>query len=398
MSVRPRWSLALLAFALIPAACSGPENEGGGTSVPPPGGTVTKLTSGGRISSASISRNGRFVAYASTSPTPGADHNAGQPDVFVLDRSTSAISRVSTGNGASESPSVGDDGSIVFRSSSTDLGAPGAGARLNAFRWTPTGGVTRITDSPADVLAPLLSADGSTVVFGAPEGLNTPGGSTRTQTFRWTASAPTVFTMVPAVGTGGSTPVAIGPAGDRVVLAEPGRLSMFDGASTSLIASAPPSPAAPHTATFAVAPHAIADDGDVVYAEVTYSYDPSAGVLAFENGTAHRWDRQTAAVSTLGASGLPAGPVQSADGRHVLYSDLTAVGVDQDTSPGFLPGAIRSLDTTSGSNVTVVAAPQATFGTVSGDGRYAALVSTDPALASPDSTTDPVLYLWDRGS
>lgn len=317
--------------------------------------------------------------------------------MFLIDRQTSSTTRVSGGNGASDSPSVADDGSVVFRSASSDLGGPGdTNGHVDAFRWT-TAGVTRITDSPADVVSPLVSADGTAVVFGGPESLTVAAGTTRTQTFRWQPTAPSTFTLLAAVGPDGSVPLSITSTGDRVLLGEPGRLSVHDGASSTQIATAPASPPAPEVRTFAVAPNALADDGDAAFAEVTYSYDSGTGVVSFVSGTARRWDRQTAVVSTLGVSGVPAGPVLSADGRHAVYADMTGVAVDQDDAGTFLRGAIRSYDTTLDTTTTVAGAAQASFGTVSADGRYVAFVSTDSTLAPADPTpTLPDVYIWDR--
>lgn len=421
MNARRPALLIAIALTTLAAACTDPNDPGNGTTttasptsssstsstsststssttVPTPPQGVTRLASGGVASAAVISRNGRYVAYVSTSPTPGVDANGGETDVFLIDRQASTTTRVSGGNGASDSPSVADDGSVVFRSASSDLGGPGdTNGHVDAFRWT-TAGVTRITDSPADVVSPLVSADGTSVVFGGPEALTVSGGSNRTQTFMWHAATPGSLTLLAAVGPDGSVPLSVTTNGDRVLLGEPGRLSVHDGASATQIAAAPASPPAPQVSTFAVAPHALADDGDAAFAEVTYSYDSGTGVVSFVSGTARRWDRQTAAVSTLGLSGVPAGPVLSADGRHAVYADMTAVAVDQDDVGTFLRGAIRSYDTTLDTTVTVAGAAQASFGTVSADGRYVAFVSTDTTLAPADPTpTLPDVYLWDRG-
>lgn len=391
-------------LVLLATSCVDPNEGGGGgdtttsTSTTVPTSTnVTRIASGGSISSAVISRNGRYVAYVSTTSTPGPDGNAGGPDIFVIDRQSSTTTRVSSGNGASDSPSVADDGSVVFRSASTDLGGAGdVNGHVDAFRWT-TGGVTRITDSSADVVSPLVSADGSTVVFGGPESLTVPGGSTRTETLEWLVAAPASITLLAAVGPNGSAPTAISGTGDRVLLAEPGRLSVYNGTTATEIAGAPASPPPPDVTTFAVAPDAFADDGDVVFAEITYSLDSVTGVLTFGSGTAKRWDSQTATVSTLGLTGSPAGPVQSADGLHVVYTDMANVAIDQDNANAYLRGAIRSFDTTSSSTVAVASAAQAIFGTVSADGRYVAFVSTDSTLAPGDPNPSlPDVYLWDR--
>lgn len=384
--------------ALMAGGCTDP-GTGGGPTTPPVVGTVTRIAGGGQISSAVISRNGRWIAFVSTAPTPGTDGNGAATDVFVYDRQTSATSRVTGGDGASDSPSVADDGSVVFRSAATNLAGPDLNGRQDAFRWTAGGGVQRITDSTADVIGPLVSADGSTVVVSGPSSLTTPGGGARLEAYRWQPAAPALARLAP-VGTEGSSAAAVSDDGSRVLLAEPGRLSLWETAtgSSTLVASATPSPAPPRATTFSVAPHSIAGDGDVVFSEVTYSFESVGGLLTFEAGTAMTWDRQTATVSAIPAAGLAAGPVQSSAGRHVITADVTGVSVDQDQSTTFLPGAIRSFDRTTGVVVTVAAAAQAAFTSVSADGRFVAFVSTDPVLVTPDPNgADADVYLWDRG-
>lgn len=397
MMPRAKVSVTLAALAFLATACPDPNPDpGGGTPGPTP--VITRLASGGTISTASISRNGRFVVYVSTATTPGVDHNGSKPDVFIVDRQTSETQRVSGGNAAADSPSVADDGSVVFRSASTDVGSPTAPHHADVFRWTSSGGVVRVTDSPGDVLAPLVSADGTTIVVGGPGNLVETGRPTRTQSFRSEVSAPSTFTMLPPVGTSGSTPVAIDATGSRILLAEPGRLSLFETATSAsvLVGSATASPPAPKVTTFAVAPHAIATDGDVVFAEVTYTFDSATGVVSFESGSARRWDRQSSMSSALGTSGAPAGPVQSVDGRYVGYADVSGVSVDQDAGLPFLPGAVRMTDRSNGKKSVVASAPKALFGTMSGDGRYIAFVSTDATLVAGGTPNASAVYLWDR--
>lgn len=384
--------------ATVASACIDPGGGGGGPGPGPGGPVLTRIASGGVISAAVISRNERYVAYVSTSTGLGLDGNGSGSDVFLIDRQTSVTTRVTGANGPSDAPSVADDGSVVFRSAATDLAGPDTNGHLDAFRWV-AGTVTRITDSPGDVTPPLVSADGSTVVFGAPEALEVPAGTTQARSWRWVVATSGPAAQLSAVGAEGSAPVAVNGDGSRVLLAEPGRLSLHDGTTAVQIAAATPSPPAPAVTTFSVAPHAIADDGDVVFAETTYSYDDGSGVIIFTGGVARRWDAQSATVSTLGLTGAPAGPVISRNGRHVVYSDVTGVVVDQDAGAAILPGAIRSFDTTTGKTTAVAATPSSAFSTVSSTGRFVAFVSTDAAIVPGDpEPAMPDVYLWDRGS
>ncbi len=370
------------------------------TTTPPSSGSVTRIAAGG-ATAAVISRNGRYVAYASTSATPGTDGNGSGLDIFLVDRQTSTTTRVTSGNGTSDSPSVADDGSVVFRSAATDLAGTDTNGHVDVFRWTSAGGVARVTDSLADVTAPLLSADGATVVFGGPTSLTSPTPPTRTATFSWSPVAPSVLTQFETLGTDGSVPVAVGADGVDVLLAEPGRLTLSSNptATPVLVAAAPASPPAPQVTTFSVAPHALAADGDVVFSVMTYSLEEASSELTFQAGELRRWNRQDATSSVVPATGVPGAPVQSGDGQRVIHPDHAGVVVDQDDGGPFLPAAIRAVGVAGGPAVVVAGSPRAAFGTVSADGRYVAFVSTATDLALPDANgSDADVYVWDRGA
>ena len=372
------------------------------TSVPPTVGAVTRVSAGG-ASAAVISRNGRYVAFVSTNSGPGADGNGSGPDVFLYDDQTATTTRVTGGNGASQDPSVSDTGVVVFRSAATDLAGADTNGVLDAFIWNSTDGITRVTDALADVSAPLISADGSTVAFGAPESRVAPGGSSRLEAFLWQPSAPGVFVGLSESGAAGASPVAISADGTRVLLAEPGALSLSEAPATAatVVATAPASPPAPQITTFSVAPHAIAADGDVVFAELTYSFDESTNAIHFISGVLKRWDRDTATATTIatpGVPGAPGGPVTSDDGTKLVVGDHSAVIVDQDAAAPYLPAAIRTIDI-GGSPATAVGSYDASFGTVSADGRSVAFVSSSSTLDPPDPNgTERDVYIWERGS
>jgi Tol biopolymer transport system component len=93
---------------------------------------VSEATGGGEgngdSSSASISDDGRYVAFESDADNLVADDNNGSADVFVHDRQTGATTRVSVdlagvqGNGTSNTPSMSADGkSVTFKSDATNL-------------------------------------------------------------------------------------------------------------------------------------------------------------------------------------------------------------------------------------------------------------------------------------
>jgi Tol biopolymer transport system component len=93
---------------------------------------VSEATGGGEgngdSSSASISDDGRYVAFESDADNLVADDNNGSADVFVHDRQTGATTRVSVDlagledTGDSNNPSISADGSsVTFQSDADDL-------------------------------------------------------------------------------------------------------------------------------------------------------------------------------------------------------------------------------------------------------------------------------------
>lgn len=128
----------------------------------------------------SISGDGRYVAFASDSPllvaTP-ADTN-GATDVFVRDRKTGAMRRVTVGalgqgNGRSWAPAISTSGrTVAFTSSATNFVVPDAnGSMPDVFLWDMTTGLIKLVSSSAGVQANApsgsasVSADGRMVAF-----------------------------------------------------------------------------------------------------------------------------------------------------------------------------------------------------------------------------------------
>lgn len=114
---------------------------------------------------ASISDDGRYVAYESLASdgTTGDTNNAS--DIFVLDRNTSSITRVSRGaggalaNGHSSNPIISGDGAfIVYESAATNLVSGDTNGLREPFRTNLAG------TQQARI---LVNADGSQVVGGA---------------------------------------------------------------------------------------------------------------------------------------------------------------------------------------------------------------------------------------
>jgi Tol biopolymer transport system component len=88
----------------------------------------TGVPANGSSGDASLSRDGRFVAFSSSANNLAPGDSNQRDDVFVLDRRDSSVKRVSMNvlgfesNGASGMPSISDDGQVVaFESLSSNL-------------------------------------------------------------------------------------------------------------------------------------------------------------------------------------------------------------------------------------------------------------------------------------
>ncbi len=129
----------------------------------------------------SISADGRYVAFSTSSTTfHPADVN-GLSDVYVKDRVTGLLTLVSArpegipGNGNSSRPSISGDGRFVaFESNSTDLGPPDSPTyvTIDVFVRDVLNGTTTLVDrtvSGAPTISqserPRISADGRFVAF-----------------------------------------------------------------------------------------------------------------------------------------------------------------------------------------------------------------------------------------
>ncbi|MCX6020632.1 MAG: hypothetical protein NTZ05_02675, partial [Chloroflexi bacterium] len=140
-----------------------------------PGGTPASGISGG----AAISADGRFVAFESLASNLVTGDTNGKNDIFLLDRTANSITRVSVtsagaqANDASGFASLSADGRFVaFASSATNLVANDTNKKTDAFVMDrTTGQVTRVsiasdgTEGNDSSTQPILSADGRTVAF-----------------------------------------------------------------------------------------------------------------------------------------------------------------------------------------------------------------------------------------
>jgi hypothetical protein len=127
----------------------------------------------------SVSANGQFVAFESWADNLVADDTNVLPDIFVKDRSTGTIERVSISssgveaNGASSQPSISGDGRYVaFTSEATNLVADDTNGFTDVFVYDrELDTIERISVTSAGAQdwnhsnQPAISADGNRVVF-----------------------------------------------------------------------------------------------------------------------------------------------------------------------------------------------------------------------------------------
>ncbi|UUY05013.1 hypothetical protein LRS13_05640 [Svornostia abyssi] len=117
-------------------------------------GTTTVIGAGdGHAGDPSLSADGRFVAFSSSSTNLVPEDRDDSPDIFVHDRQTGTTRLVSrssagtTGNGASERPSISGDGrTIAFVSDARNLTSAGLDGVDAAFVTDLATGVTRRID------------------------------------------------------------------------------------------------------------------------------------------------------------------------------------------------------------------------------------------------------------
>ena len=120
-----------------------------------------------------ISADGRYVAFYSFASDLVAGDTNSASDIFVYDRDSDTIERVSQGNGGSYYPVISADGRHVsFWSDATDLVAGDTNGKADVFVYDRVNHTTeRVSvDNSGDEggngsLTPAISADGRYVTF-----------------------------------------------------------------------------------------------------------------------------------------------------------------------------------------------------------------------------------------
>jgi Tol biopolymer transport system component len=147
------------------------------------GGTTRRITSGSAASwSPAVSADGRFVAY--TSEVSAHPDGWRYTQVFLWDRRTNRTTQLTHGDGGSHHPSVSAHGEVVaFESYADDLVPGDTNNDPDVFVWErATGAVRRLSPGDGPSGGPTVSHDGRSVMFHSysdlvPDDTNAEGGT-----------------------------------------------------------------------------------------------------------------------------------------------------------------------------------------------------------------------------
>lgn len=300
---------------------------------------------------ADISKDGRFVVFASdaTNLAPG-DIN-GKRDIFLRDmvaKTTRLVSKAGAkqANGNSFSPKVSDDGRYVaFLSDATNLVAGDTNAKTDAFRVdVGTGAIRRVSVGPNNRQANgttstvQMSANGAVVAFDSVAS-NLIAGDTngKADVFRRDIAAAAPIRISPAAGSWGSS--SMSPSGTFIGYLNSGgawQWSKATGRSTLVFEGwddedGSSSPIATRTSDAGVSYATTNYPGD--YFELEVKASPSDASTTYypqwmENGEGDLWDvsRWGAMTAFVDDSDWEAGVTLTASGPYV-YERLEVSGV-----------------------------------------------------------------------
>lgn len=301
-----------------------------------------------------LSADGSLVAWASPASNLVPDDTNNDVDVFVTDRRTGAIERVSVASDGTQAdafsllPDISADGRYVgFSSGATNLVPGDTNGRSDVFvRDRSTGKTERVSVASGAVQAdgssrdPAISADGRFVAFDS-DGTNLVPGDTNGHVDVFVRDRQTGTTeMVPAPeGTEGGTP-SISADGRMVVYLTSGgpmgfQVFSYDRqARTTALVSAGPDGGIGDNASYG--PSIGADGRTAVF--YSYAGNLAAGdtngqldvfVRDLKAGTTERVSTGTKGAEGNGMSELP---TISDDGRYVAFQSTSGNLVDDDTN------------------------------------------------------------------
>jgi Tol biopolymer transport system component len=302
----------------------------------------------------SISSDGRFIAFTTSSALVADDTNT-VTDVYLYDRGTRTLSRVSVasdgtqGNGASQRPSLSADGRyVVFESIASNLVAGDTNAVGDVFRHDRlTGETIRISVATGGAQGngvsnhARISDDGNTVAFSSIAfNLVANDANGAFDVFvRDVAAATTERVSVTA--TGGEADLGVGD----LALSGDGHLVAFGSLATNLVA------------------------GDTNNASDVFVRDRTAGTTT------------RVSVSSTGneANAACSRPAISQDGRFVSFLSTATTLVSG--APAVVTQVyVRDLQASTTTRPITQSSTSAAWSWLSGNGRFLTLLSTLPVI------------------
>lgn len=193
-----------------------------------------------------MSKNGRYILIKTDSPLVEQDQN-GRDDIYLYDKDTGAVERISVANDGTEANNSSDDGQIsadgrfvVFSSYASNLVPSDTNGAMDVFvRDRQDGSIYLVSvntagaQSNADCSDPDISDDGNFVVFrSAATNLAAGDLSSNTDIFLRTRDANTTVRVSQNVSTGIHTGIASAP-----VISGNGRFIGFVSSGNNLVAS-----------------------------------------------------------------------------------------------------------------------------------------------------------------
>jgi Tol biopolymer transport system component len=335
---------------------------------------ATGTESNGYSDSPSISGDGRYVAFMSEADNLVADDTNNTFDVFVYDRLTGSVRRVSVGTDGTESddysfsPSISDDGRYVaFCSWADNLVADDTNDNVDIFVYDlQTGSIQRVsvatdgTQSDGFCYNPSISGDGRFVAFSSwADNLVPDDTNEESDVFVYDLQTGSIQRVsVNAQGEQGNS------GSDEATISGNGRFVAFVSDASNLV------------------------DGDTNDWYDTFVYDRQTGAI------------QRVSVAANGAQGNSSsyGPSLSDDGRFVAFTSFASNLVAGDTNDD---DDIFVYDRQTGSLERISAADGGGLGefstpTISGDGRYVAFEAWGSHWVAEDTNDNTDVFVYDR--
>lgn len=202
---------------------------------------------GGRSLNPDLSGDGRYVVFESTVADWAAGGSDTTVDIFLKDRASRSITRISTslsgtdGNGDSINPRISQDGRfVVFQSAATNLSADDTNAYSDIFVWDRnSGALTNITMGAASrntnnhAVRPDVGAgdgSGATVVFESARAFVAADTNNALDIFAYNMTT-RAFRLVSARANGATVAVA----SEEASISDNGRFVSFTGYSDGLV-------------------------------------------------------------------------------------------------------------------------------------------------------------------